>query len=170
MGVKDLQPELALKALGLELPKPALALANYEAWAIVGDKFVSSGQFPWVDGELKFKGVMGRDLDFAESYAACQLAALNAIAQLKAALNGFDRLRRIYRMEGVLNVSPTFTEFPKALNGASDLLVNMFGERGKHTRMIWTNSITPINSPCLVFIYADVASEAAQINQNAEEK
>nr|BFD42039.1 Atu1372/SO_1960 family protein [Pseudomonas sp. FFPRI_1] len=149
-------PEVRLQAAGLTLPTPAPALGNYVPWTIVGNTLMTSGQFPWIDGDLKYRGSLGRDLNLTQGYAACRLAALNAIAQLKDAVGELSRIRQIYRLEGVLNVAEDFYDHPKALDGASDLLVEIFAERARHTRMIWSNSVMPMNGFCLVYLFAEI--------------
>jgi enamine deaminase RidA (YjgF/YER057c/UK114 family) len=145
-----------LRELGLVLPKPAGAVANYVPWAIVGTMFYTSGQLPWINGELKFKGKIGRELTPEQGYEACRLSTLNAISQLKAALGDLERVQRIVRIEGVLNVAPGFTETPKVLNGASDLVNAVFRERGAHTRMIHTNPELPLDCACLIVFWAEI--------------
>ena len=149
--------EERLKVLGLKLPKPAEAVANYVPWAIAGNMLYTSGQLPWIDGELKFKGKIGKDLTAEQGYGACRLSTLNAIAQLKAALGDLERVKRIVRIEGTLNVAAGFTATPGVLNGASDLVNAVFAERGAHTRMIYTNPELPIDCACLIVFWAEIA-------------
>jgi enamine deaminase RidA (YjgF/YER057c/UK114 family) len=149
--------EERLQSLGLTLPPAAGAVAAYEPWAIVNGILYMSGQLPWVAGDLRYKGKVGAALTAEEGYAACQLGALNAIAQLKAALGSLERVKRIFRIEGVLNVAPGFTETPKILNGASHLVAEVFAERGRHTRMIYTNPEMPLDCACLITFWAEVA-------------
>ncbi|WP_019645163.1 Atu1372/SO_1960 family protein [Novispirillum itersonii] len=152
-----------LTALGLSLPPAARPLGNYESWSIVGETFMTSGQFPWISGDMRYTGRLGAEVTVEQGYDACRLATLNAVAQLHDALGGdFSRLRRIYRVEGVLNVAEGCFDHPQALNGASDILVEMFGDRGRHTRMIWTNPVMPRDAFCLVYMYAQVAPEQAR--------
>jgi enamine deaminase RidA (YjgF/YER057c/UK114 family) len=148
--------ETRLRELGLVLPKAAGAVANYVPWAIVGNMLYTSGQLPWIDGDLKFKGKIGHELTLEQGYEACRLATLNAISQLKAALGDLERVQRIVRIEGVLNVAPGFTETPKVLNGASDLVNAVFRERGAHTRMIYTNPELPLDCACLVVFWVEI--------------
>ncbi len=148
--------EERLKSLGLTLPAAAAGVANYVPWAIVGTMLYTSGQLPWIDGDLKFKGKIGRDLTPEQGYQACQLSTLNAISQLKAAVGDLEKVKRIVRIEGTLNVAPGFTATPGVLNGASDLVVAVFGERGAHTRMIYTNPEMPIDCASLVVFWAEV--------------
>jgi enamine deaminase RidA (YjgF/YER057c/UK114 family) len=149
--------EERLRSLGLELPPAAGAVAAYEPWAIVNGILYMSGQLPWVAGDLRYKGKIGAVLSAEDGYAACQLGALNAISQLKAALGTLERVKRIFRMEGVLNVAPGFTDTPKILNGASHLVAEVFAERGRHTRMIYTNPEMPLDCACLITFWAEVA-------------
>ena len=145
-----------LRELGLSLPKAAAAVANYVPWAIAGTMLYTSGQLPWIEGDLKFKGKIGRELTLEQGYEACRLATLNAISQLKAALGDLERVRRIVRIEGVLNVAPGFSDTPKVLNGASDLVNAVFEERGAHTRMIYTNPELPLDCACLIVLWAEI--------------
>lgn len=152
-------PESRLQVAGLTLPSPAPALGNYVPWSIVGNMLMTSGQFPWIDGQLQYRGRLGRDLNLDQGYAACRLAALNAIAQLKDAVGELSRIRQIYRLEGVLNVAEDFHDHPKALDGASDLLVELFNERARHTRMIWSNPVMPMDGFCLVYLFAEIDAQ-----------
>ncbi|MBN0979480.1 RidA family protein [Pseudomonas hygromyciniae] len=149
-------PESRMQAAGISLPVPAPALGNYVPWSIVGNTLMTSGQFPWIDGRLLYRGRLGRDLNLEQGYAACRLAALNAIAQLKDAVGDLSRIRQVYRLEGVLNVAEDFHEHPKALDGASDVLVEIFAEQARHSRMIWTNPVIPMDGFCLVYLFAEI--------------
>jgi enamine deaminase RidA (YjgF/YER057c/UK114 family) len=141
---------------GLTLPKAAGAVAAYEPWVIVDKLLITSGQLPWVDGDLKFRGKIGSDLTPEQGYKACQLSMLNAIAQLKDAAGNLEAIKRIVRLEGTLNVAPGFTATPRVLNGASDLVNAIFGERGRHTRMIYTNPEMPLDCASLVVMWAEL--------------
>ena len=151
--------EQRLAELGLDLPPAPAAVAAYEPWAIVGNMLYTSGQLPWRDGRtLLFKGRIGADLTLEQGYEACKLSTLNAIAQVKAALGDLERVKRIVRVEGSLNVAPgTGDTTPKVLNGASDLVNAVFGARGRHTRMIYTSTEMPLNAACLIVIWVEVA-------------
>lgn len=150
--------ETQLRALGLTLPEAPGAVAAYEPWVIAGDMLYTSGQLPWPDGKtLAWVGKIGGTVTPEEGYAACRLACLNAIAQLKAALGDLGRVRRIVRLEGSLNVAPGFTATPRVLNGASDLVNAVFADRGRHTRMIYTSPELPLDTPCLIVLWAQIA-------------
>lgn len=151
--------EQRLVELGIELPPAPGAVAAYEPWAIVGDMLYTSGQLPWRDGKtLQYKGRIGAELTPEQGYEACRLSTVNAIAQLKAALGDLERVRRIVRVEGSLNVaSGTGQLTPKVLNGASELINAVFGERGRHTRMIYTSPDLPLEAACLIVLWAEIA-------------
>lgn len=147
-----------LKSLGLELPPAAGAVAAYEPYVISNGILYTSGQLPWIDGRLIYKGKIGAALTAEEGYRACQLAALNALAQVKKALGTFERMKRLIRIEGVLNTAPGFTDTPQVLNGASHLVNEVFAERGRHTRMLYSNPEMPLDCACLIIFWAEVSS------------
>lgn len=151
-------PEEHLAKLNLSLPPPAAAVANYVPWVITSNLIMTSGNLPWRDGVVAYTGRMGREQDAEQGYLACQLGCLNAIAQLRDAAGSLSRIRRVVRLEGTLAVQEGFEGHPKCLNGASDLLNSMFGERGAHTRMIYTIPVMPLNSTCLIVLYAELES------------
>lgn len=148
-------PEDRIIQLGLTLPPPAAAVANYVPWAVTGNLVMTSGNLPWRDGKLAFVGKIGKELTGEEGYLSCQLSCLNAIAQLRDALGSLSKVKRVIRLEGTMGVHESFKEHPKCLNGASDLINSVFGERGKHTRMIYTNPVMPLDCTSLVVLYAE---------------
>ncbi len=148
--------EQRLSDLGLNLPAAPGAVAAYAPWAITNKVLVTSGQLPWIDGKLLFKGKIGKDLTAEQGYEACKLASLNAIAQMKDALGDLENVRRIIRIEGTLNVAPGFVATPGVLNGASDLVNQVFAERGRHTRMIYSNPELPLDCACLIVFWAEI--------------
>jgi enamine deaminase RidA (YjgF/YER057c/UK114 family) len=107
-------PEERIASLGLTIPPAALGVADYESWVIANGILYTSGQLPWRDGKLGYTGKIGGALTAAEGYVSCQLSTLNAIAQLKAALGSLEKVERIIRVEGVLNVAPGFIDYPEA--------------------------------------------------------
>ena len=118
--------ESRLRELDITLPPPPPAVAAYEPWVRTGDLVVTSGQLPWQGDELAFKGKLGAELDEDEGYRAARLCAINAIAQLKAAVGDLERIRRIVRLEGNVHAAPGFRGHPQVLNGASDLFNEVF--------------------------------------------
>ncbi len=150
-------PEERIAELGLELPQAASAVGNYEPWVITGNTVITSGNLPWKDGELVYSGKIGREVSDEDAYASCQLSCLNAIAQIKEAVGELSKVKRIVRMEGILGVADDYKgDHPKALNGSSDLLLKVFGDRGRHTRMIYTNPVMPLNCTSLVILWAEI--------------
>lgn len=147
----------ALDRLRLELPQAPPSVADYEAYSIVGNMVYTSGQLPWgADGSLAYKGKIGGSLTPAEGYAACRLSALYGLAQLIQAAGSPDNIVRLVRVEGVLNVAPGFTDTPEILDGASNLLNEVFGEHGRHSRAIATNPELPRDCACLVYLWAEI--------------
>jgi len=149
-------PEQRIRKLGLELPPAAAAVANYVPWAITGNLVMTSGNLPWREGKLAYVGRIGRELSAEDGYQSCQLSCLNAIAQIKDAVGELSRVKRIVRLEGTMWVYEGFKRHPKCLNGASDLINTVFEERGRHTRMIYTNPVMPLDCTSLVVLYAEI--------------
>jgi enamine deaminase RidA (YjgF/YER057c/UK114 family) len=128
-------PEARLEALGLSLPPPPEAVANYVGLVQVGKLAFVSGHGPVENGELVFRGKLGRDMDVETGKKAAQLTMLNVLATLKAELGELDRIERVVKLLVMVNSAPDFAEQPFVANGASDLLVEVFGpERGRHAR------------------------------------
>jgi len=124
-----------LAELGIEIATPAVPQANYVPYVISGNLVYVSGQVPVVDGEVKFKGKVGDDVDVETAAQAARTCALNIVAQVKAACDGdLDRVKRVIRLGGFINATPDFTDQPPVINGASDLLVDIFGDAGRHAR------------------------------------
>ena len=145
--------------LGIALPPVPDAVGAYEPWVQVGSMIYTSGQLPWIKGELKYTGKMGAELDVEQGYQAFRLSTLNAIALLKSAVGDLGKIKRIVRVEGTAHTTPDFTEQPAALNGASHLINDVFGDRGRHTRMIYSDPAMCLNCATLVVIWAEVESE-----------
>ncbi len=125
-----------LKALGIELPLAAPAGANYLPFLQIGDIVYISGQLSKWNGEYKYIGKLGREFEVAEGQQAARLCALNVIAVLRQALNGdLDRVRQCVRVGGYVNCMPDFTSHSQVINGTSDLLVEILGDPGRHTRI-----------------------------------
>lgn len=130
--------EARLAEMGIELagPPPAPA-ANYVPYVVAGDMVFVSGQIPMTAAGLEtlIKGRVGVDLDIAAGAAAARLCAINLLAQVKSACGGdFDRLVRVVKLTGFVNAPPEFGDQPKVVNGASDLLVEVLGDKGRHSR------------------------------------
>jgi enamine deaminase RidA (YjgF/YER057c/UK114 family) len=151
-------PDAALRELGIVLPPPPPGVSTYETTYIAGNTLYMSGQLPWVDGALRYKGAVGRDVTLEQGYDSARLSCINAIAQLRHALGGFERLKQIIRMEGVIYTRPDYDDAPKVLDGATDLLLKVFGDRGRHTRMLYSQQAMPLGATTLVIVWAEVKS------------
>ena len=125
-----------LSQLELELPNPSAPAANYVPYVISGSLVFVAGQVSQWNGERRHKGKVGESIDVEEAYAAALLCALNLLAHLRVACDGdLDRVKRVVRLGGFVNSAPDFTEQPKCVNGASDLMVEIFGKAiGSHAR------------------------------------
>ena len=129
----DAEITAKLAELGLTLPEAAAPVAAYVPVVIAGGLAHVSGQLPFVEGRL-VRGRLGEDVSLEEGYAAARACGLMLIAQLKAALGSLDRVERIVKLGGYVNSAADFTDQPKVVNGASELMVALFGEAGKHAR------------------------------------
>jgi enamine deaminase RidA (YjgF/YER057c/UK114 family) len=154
--MKTVSPESRLAELGIMLPEPPGAVAAYVPWIQTGNVIITSGQLPFQDGEIQFPGKLGADLDIDEGYQAARLCAINAIAQLKAACGDLDRIVRILRLEGNVHSAAGFQGQPQVLNGASELINEVFGERGRHTRTALGINEMPLNAAVQLSVMAEV--------------
>ncbi|MET0273431.1 MAG: RidA family protein [Phenylobacterium sp.] len=128
------QIEDRLAALGITLPRPNPPVANYVPFVRVGDLLHISGQVS-VDASGGIKGVVGEDVDAETAKQAARLCAVNLIAQMKAACEGdLSRVARVVKLGGFVQAGPAFFEIPQVINGASDLMVEAFGDAGRHAR------------------------------------
>ena len=124
-----------LQELGIELPEAAAPAANYVPYVVSGNHVFVAGQITIYNGEIQYVGKLGRDYGVEEGEAAARLCALNIIAQVKAACGGdLDRVLRCVRLGGFVNSTADFTDQPEVINGASNLMVEVFGDKGKHSR------------------------------------
>ncbi len=125
----------ALVNLGITLPTPASPIANYVAFVRTGNVIVVSGQLCFgPDGKLAAKGQLGGSVSLEDGQKAARACAINLLAQLKAAVGDLDNVTRVIRLGGFINATPGFLEGAKVMNGASDLMVEVFGDRGRHAR------------------------------------
>ena len=126
--------ENKLKALGIVLPNPPTPAANYIGYVRVGNLLFIGGNIGRIDGVIKYRGKVGAEVTLQQAYDAARDCALNHLAIMKAALGDLDKVERIVKVLGYVNVAPGFVDMPKVVNGESDLLVQVFGEKGQHTR------------------------------------
>lgn len=153
MGAYDYR----LTSLGITLPVPAKPVANYVAWVKTGSLVFISGQLPMRDGRLEHIGKVGQNLSIEEAIEAAQLCAINVIAQLRDACgDDLDRVKRIVKLTGFVNSAPDFHMQPAVVNGASDLIVSVFGEIGKHARSAVACGL-PLNAAVEIEAIAEIA-------------
>jgi enamine deaminase RidA (YjgF/YER057c/UK114 family) len=129
-----MKAEARLAELGLELPNPTKPTANYVPAVRVGNLLFVSGHGPQRDGKMHFVGKIGQDLTVEEGYRAAQSVALKCLASVREVLGDLDRVKRVVKLLGMVNCTPDFEQHPQVINGASDILVNLFGEEGRHAR------------------------------------
>jgi enamine deaminase RidA (YjgF/YER057c/UK114 family) len=135
-----------LQDLGVTIPEPAAPVANYVGCVRAGNLIFTSGQVPLKDGKFHFQGKVGGDISVVQAAEAAKLCAINVIAQVKGALGGdLDRVKRVVKLVVFVNGTPEFTEQPKVANGASDLMVEVFGDKGKHARSAVGSGSLPLN-------------------------
>ena len=127
--------EKKLNALGFELPTPTKPAGTYISHVQVGNLLFVGGNIGRFDGQpLKYSGKVGDTVTLEQAYEMARNCALNHLAKIKNALGDLDRVERIVKVTGYVNVAPGFKDMPKVVNGESDLLVKLWGERGQHTR------------------------------------
>ena len=127
--------EKKIDELGIELPTPAKPLANYVACVRTGNMLVVSGQLCFgSEGTLEAKGQLGAGVSVEDGQRAARACAVNLLAQVKAEIGELDNVVRVVRLGGFINSAPGFTDGPKVMNGASDLMVEVFGDKGRHAR------------------------------------
>ncbi|MDX1332477.1 MAG: RidA family protein [Robiginitalea sp.] len=130
----DYNPEAKLSELGIVLPTPATPVANYVNAVRAGNLLFLAGKGPKKADGAYVTGKLGSDLTVEEGYEAARLAGINQLAVLKAELGNLNRVKRIVKVLGMVNAGPDFTDQPEVVNGFSDLMVEVFGQRGKHAR------------------------------------
>jgi enamine deaminase RidA (YjgF/YER057c/UK114 family) len=129
------QVEKKLADLGIVLPTPAAPVANYVPFVRTGSLLFVSGQVSLgTDGKLVAKGKLGDGVSIEDGQKGARACGINLLAQLKAALGDLDKVVRVIRLGGFINSAPSFLEGPKVMNGASDLMVEVFGDKGRHAR------------------------------------
>ena len=134
-----------IKNLGLNIPDLPKALANYVPFKIIGKTIYISGQAPVHNGELIYKGKVGSDISVEEGIEAAKLCVINIIAALKTGLEGdWDKLDSFVKLTGFVNCQDNFTDQPKIINGASDMLVEIFGDQGRHARVAVGSNALPL--------------------------
>lgn len=151
-------PEARLKELGIELPQPSNPVANYVPWVKTGNLVFVSGQVPIKEGEVTHTGKVGADVDLATAQEAARVCAINGLIHIRAAADGnLDNVKRVVRLGGYVAVAEGFTNIPQVINGASDLMVEVFGEAGRHSRAAVGMAELPLGVPVEVDFVVELA-------------
>lgn len=130
-----MDPDRRLQELGLVLSEPFPPVGSYVNSVLVGDQLVLGGQVPFAPPDRVVQGRLGEDLDVEQGREAARLAAVNALSSIREALGSLGRVQRVVSLRGVVNAVPGFTEHTRVVDAASDLLVDVFGEAGRHARL-----------------------------------
>jgi len=134
-----------LEELGIELPEAAAPVANYVPVARSGNLLFVSGQVTVWQGEFKYVGKLGADFSVEDGQQAARLCGLNVIAQVKAMVGDLDKVERIIKLGVFVNSASDFIQQPQVANGVSDLMVEVFGDKGKHARFAVGVNVLPLN-------------------------
>ncbi|MDX9872584.1 MAG: RidA family protein [Clostridia bacterium] len=148
--------EEKIKAMGLELPDVPKPLAAYVPGVKADNVIYTSGQIPLVKGELKYKGKVGKDLTEQEGYEAAKVCVLNCLSIIKDLTGDLDKVEQVIKVNGFVASAPDFNMQPKVINGASELLKEVFGDKGIHARAAVGVNELPINAACEVELIVKV--------------
>ena len=148
--------EEKLKELGLTLPDPPAPAGAYVRAKRTGNLIFVAGQIPMVAGELKYVGRVGEDLTLEDGYEAARICALNALSILKAEAGSLENIKQLVRVAGFVRSSTGFTDQPKVINGASELLAEVLGERGTHARLAIGSTELPLGVAVELEVIAEV--------------
>ena len=147
-----------LAELGIEIPEAAAPVANYVGFVQSGNLVFVSGQVTLKDGSPQYIGKLGDSISVEDGQAAARLCAINIIAQVKAACGGdLDRVQRVVKLGGFVNSTPDFTDQPKVINGASDLMVEVFGDKERHARAAVSAGSLPLGVSVEVEAVVEIA-------------
>lgn len=134
-----------LGELGITLPAATKPVANYVPWVRTGNLIFLSGQVPIENGKVAYTGAVGGTVSLEDGAKAARICAINLISQIKDACGGnLDRVTRIVKLVGFVNATPDFSDHPKVINGASDLMVEVFGDKGRHARSAVASPSLPL--------------------------
>ena len=137
-----------LKELNIELDDASVPAGSYVPYVITNNLVFISGQLPFINGKLTIKGKVGDNVSLDDAIKMSEACAKALLSQLKAACNGnLDKVNKVVKLGGFVASAPNFTDQPKVINGASDLIVNIFGDKGKHSRFAVGVAALPLNVP-----------------------
>ena len=150
--------ESTLQKIGLTLPSAVAPAGSYVPTVRTGDMLYISGQLPFVDGVVQHQGTVGTDVTVEEAVNAARLCGVQILAQAKAALGDLDRVARVVKLVGFVKSTPDFTAQPTVINGASDLMVAVFGDQGRHARSAVGVSSLPLGAAVEVEAILEIAT------------
>jgi enamine deaminase RidA (YjgF/YER057c/UK114 family) len=148
--------ESRINELNISLPEAPKPVAAYIPAKQTGKLVFTAGQLPMVNGELISKGLLGQDVEIDEANRAARVCTLNALAAIKGVIGDLDRIKQIVRVVGYVASVPTFTQQPAVVNGASELLLEIFGENGKHARSAVGIAVLPLNASVEIELTVEV--------------
>ena len=148
--------ESSLANLGLFLPAISKPVAAYIPAKQSGKLVFTAGQLPMINGELISKGLLGQDVEIEDANKAARICTLNALAAIKGVIGDLDRIKQVVRVVGYVASVPTFTQQPAVVNGASELLLEIFGESGKHARSAVGMAVLPLNASVEIELTVEV--------------
>ena len=146
-----------LAELGIEIPALATPAGAYVPYVVTGNLVFTAGQLPFVDGALPATGKLGAEISADDAKAYARTAALNALAAVQAAIGSLDRVTRVVKLVGFVASDPSFSGQPGVINGASEVLGEIFGEIGKHARSAVGVAVLPLDSPVEVELIVEFA-------------
>lgn len=155
-GTKDIMIDEKLVSLNITLPTPPKPAGSYIPVVKTGNLVFVSGQIPMKDGQVQFKGQVPTSISVEDAQKAAKLCIINVLAQLKAELGTLDKISRVVRVSGFVSSSQEFYEHPKIINAASDLLFEIFGEKGKHARIAVGVASLPLNAAVEIDLIAEI--------------
>ncbi len=148
--------EQKILKMNLQIPELSKPLAAYVPAVQTGKLVFTAGQLPMVNGEIVCKGIVGEDVEIDQAYEAARICTLNALAAIKGVIGDLDRIKQVVRVVGYVASVATFTQQPAVVNGASELLLEIFGEKGKHARSAVGMAVLPLNASVEIEIVVEV--------------
>ena len=148
--------ENKIKELGLQLPEPPKPLAAYTPAKQTGKLVFTAGQLPMVNGEIILKGLLGQDVEIEPAYNAAKICTLNALSAIKGVIGDLDKIKQVVRVVGYVASVQTFTQQPAVVNGASEFLLEVFGDKGKHARTAVGMAVLPLNAAVEIELTVEV--------------
>jgi enamine deaminase RidA (YjgF/YER057c/UK114 family) len=148
--------EERINGMGIFIPEVPKPVAAYIPAKKVANLIFTAGQLPMVNGELISKGLLGQDVEIDEAYKAARICTINALAAIKGVIGDLDEILQIVRVVGYVASLPTFTQQPAVVNGASELLLEIFGDKGKHARSAVGMAVLPLNASVEIELTVEV--------------